>query len=147
MAFSKEFFQMNGKNVTSSLLLICSKIFEKPIFDSIYDFLDENNLFHNNQSGFRPNDFCIHQLIDITDNIFSAFDANSLLEIRGVFLDLYIEFDRVWHDALLYKLNSNGIDGNLFKLFKLFLINGLFSMVNLQSENHLQLVCQKVQQF
>ena len=67
------------------------------------------------------------------------------LEIRGVFLDLSKVFDRVWHDGLFYKLKSNGIDGKLFKLFKWFLINGLFSMVNLQSGNQLQLVCQKVQ--
>ena len=39
------------------------------------------------------------------------------MEVRGVFLDLPKAFDRVWHDGLLYKLKSNGIDGNLFKLF------------------------------
>ena len=106
-----------------SLLPICSKIFEKLIFDSIYEFLDENNLFNSNQSGFRPNDSCIHQLIDITHNIFSAFDANPSLEVRGIFLDLSKAFDRAWHDGLLYKLKSNGIDGNLFKLIKSFLNN------------------------
>ena len=59
-----------------SFLPICSKIFEKLIFDSIYDFIDKDNLFNNNQSGFRPSDSCIHQLIAITHNIFSPFDAN-----------------------------------------------------------------------
>ena len=57
------------------------------------------------------------------NNIFSAFDANSSLKVRGVFLDLFKAFDRVWHDGLLYKLKSNGIDGNLFKLMKSFLNN------------------------
>ena len=106
-----------------SLLPICSKIFEKLIFDRIYEFLHDNNLFNSNQSGFRPNDSCIHQLIDITCNIFSAFDANPSLEVSGVFLDLSKAFNRVWHDGLLYKLKSNGIDSNLFKLIKLFLNN------------------------
>ena len=32
-----------------SLLLICSKIFEKLIFDCIYDFLDQNCLLKANQ--------------------------------------------------------------------------------------------------
>ena len=104
-----------------SLLPICSKIFEKLIFDSIYAFLYKNNLFNNNQSGFRPNASCIHQLIAIARNIFSAFDANPSLEVRGVFLDLSKGFDRVWNDGPLYKLKSNGIDGNLFKLIKSFL--------------------------
>ena len=106
-----------------SLLPICSKIFEKLISDSIYEFLNKNNLFNNNQPGFRPNDSCIHQLIAITYSIFSAFDTNPSLEVRGVFLDLSKAFDRVWHDGLLYKLKSNGIDDNLFKLTKSFLNN------------------------
>ena len=106
-----------------SLLSICSRIFEELIFDSIYDFIDKNNLSNSNQSGFRPNDSCIHKLIVITHNIFSAFDANPSFEVHGVFLDLFKAFDRVWHYGLLYKLKSNGTDGNLFKLIKSFLNN------------------------
>ena len=45
------------------------------------------------------------------------------MEVCGVFLNLSKAFGRVWHDGLLYKLNSNGIDGNLFKLSKSFLNN------------------------
>ena len=99
-----------------SLLPICSKIFEKLIFDSIYEFLNKNDLFNNNQSGFRPNDSCIHQFIAITHNIFSAFDVNTSLEVRGVFLDLSKARRRVLYDGLLYKLKSYGIDVNLFEL-------------------------------
>ena len=43
------------------------------------------------------------------------------MEVHGFFLNLLKAFDRVWHDGLLYKLKSNRIDGNLFKLVKLFL--------------------------
>ena len=102
-----------------SLLPICSKIFEKLIFDSIYDFLDKNN----NQSGFRLSDCYIHPLMAITHNIFSAFDGNPSLEVPGVFLDLSKAFDRIWHDGLLYKPKSNGTDDNLLKLIKAFLNN------------------------
>ena len=56
-------------------------------------------------------------LIAVTHNIFSAFDANSSLEICGVFLDLSKAFDRVWHDGLLHKTKSNGIDSNLLNRF------------------------------
>ena len=112
-----------------SILPICSKIFENPIFDSIYDFINKYNLFNSNQSRFRPNDSSIHQLIAITPNIFSSFEAKPSLEVRSVFLDLSKAFDRAWHDSLLYKLKSNGIDGNLFKFIKLLLNNRCQSAV------------------
>ena len=50
-----------------------------------------------------------------------AFDVKPSLEVDGVFIDLSKAFDRVWHGSLFYKLKNNGIDGNLFKLIKLFL--------------------------
>ena len=96
-----------------SLLLIYFKIFEKLIFNSIYELVNKNNIFNDNQSGFRPNDSRIHQLIAITHNIFNVFDANPSLEVHGVFLDLSKAFDRVWRDGLLYILRSNRIDDNL----------------------------------
>ena len=83
--------------------------------------MKQNNLFNNTQSGFRPNDSCIDQLISITDCIFCAFDTNLSLELHGVFLNLSKAFDKVCHDGLLYKLQNNGVDGNLFCLIKSFL--------------------------
>ena len=62
----------------------------------------------------------MHQLIAITHKIFSALDANPSLEVCGIFLDLSKAFDRVSYDGLLYKPDSNGIDGNLFKLIEPF---------------------------
>ena len=47
------------------------------------------------QSGFRPGDSCVHQLISIVHEIYSAFDANPSLEVRGVFLDISKAFDSV----------------------------------------------------
>ena len=75
---------------------------------------------NSNQSGLMLNNFCIHQLIAISHDVFSAYH---LLEVRGIFLDLSKAFDRVWHDDLLYKLKSNGIGGNLFKPIESFLNN------------------------
>ena len=60
-----------------SLLPICSKIFEKVIFNWLFKYLDDNNLLNSsNQSGFQPGD---------SHDIYKAFDANPSLDVRGVF--------------------------------------------------------------
>ena len=41
------------------LLPIFGKIFEKIIFDKIYNFLFHERLSNSNQSGFRPSNFYI----------------------------------------------------------------------------------------
>ena len=104
-----------------SLLPICGKVFEKIIFNSLFVYLNNNNLLNSNQSGFRPGDSCVNQLISITHDIYKAFDANPSLEVRGVFLDLSKAFDKVWHDGLLYKLRRMGICGEYLGLIDLFL--------------------------
>ena len=48
-----------------SLLPILGKIFEKIIFNSIFEYLEENNLLCPNQSGFRPE----YQLLSIPHEI------------------------------------------------------------------------------
>ena len=95
------FTKKNSKQLVNnfrpvSLLPICSKIFEKLIFDSTFHFMIQNSLLDSCQSGFRPNDSCVNQLIFITHNTYRAFDANSSLEVvRGVFLDLSKAFGKV----------------------------------------------------
>ena len=94
-----------------SLLPICSKIFERIIYDNMLKYFLDNNLISPKQSGFRPGDSCINQLLSITHDIFTSFDYG--LEVRGVFLDISKAFDRVWHDGLIYKLKQNGIKDKL----------------------------------
>ena len=102
-----------------SLLPICSKFFERLIYNEMFTFFTENNLISPNQSGFRHGDSCVNQLLAITHEIYKSFDEG--FEVRGVFLDISKAFDKVWHDGLLLKLNQNGISGNLFKLLRDFL--------------------------
>ena len=104
-----------------SLLPIFGKIFEKCLYDAIYRYFEENNLFSNCQSGFREGDSCISQLLSITHDIMKGFDATPSLDTRGVFLDISKAFDRVWHDGLIFKLKTYGISGSLLLLIKSFL--------------------------
>ena len=103
-----------------SLLPIFGKILEKLIFDSLYSHLVSSNLLNPNQSGFRPGDSTINQLISITHTIFTAFDCNPPLDVRSVYLDISKAFDRVWHDGLIYKLKRCGVSGQLLSLIKIF---------------------------
>ena len=104
-----------------SLLPIFGKIFEKNIFNRMYNFLLNKNLLNPNQSGFRPSDSCINQLIAITHEIFEVFDCNPPLEVRSVFLDISKAFDKVWHEGLLFKIKSMGISGELYNLLENYL--------------------------
>ena len=106
-----------------SFLPVFGKLFEKIIFNRFYFFLLQKELINPNQSGFRPSDSCINQLIAITHKIFETFDCNPSLEVRLVFLDIPKAFDKVWHEGILYKLKSMGISGELYNLLENYLSN------------------------
>ena len=53
-----------------SLIPIFGKFFERLIFNSLFKYTDENELFNPNQSGFRPFDSCVNQLLSINQNFF-----------------------------------------------------------------------------
>ena len=80
-----------------SLLPNCSKILQRMIYDNMLKYFSDNNLISPKQSGVRPGDSCINQLLSITNDIFTSFDNG--LEVRGVFLDISKTFDRMWHDG------------------------------------------------
>ena len=117
----KESRQLKTNYRPISLLPICGKIFEKIIFDAIYDHLCKNQLLTLKRSGFRPGDSTVNQLIAITHQIDTAFEKFPSRETRAVFLDISKAFDKVWHEGLLFKLKSSGIAGDLLKLIQGFL--------------------------
>ena len=106
-----------------SLLPICSKIFERIIYNPVFSYLENNDLLTPNQSGFRPNDICVNQLLSIVHKIYSDFDEYPSLEARSNLLDISKAFDKVWHEGLIFKLEIIGISGNLLKFFESFLSN------------------------
>ena len=95
-------------------------------------FLD-NNLVSPKQSGFRPGDSCINQLLSITHHIFTSFDNG--LEVRGVFLDISKAFDKVWHAGLTHKWDKRQVIDFLKNRQQRVVLNGQLSswtMVNAQ---------------
>ena len=66
----------------------------------------KNKLLSLHHSGFRANDSCVDQLLFIDHNIYTAFNEYPTLESCGVFLDMSIVFDKVWHEGLILKLKA-----------------------------------------
>ena len=102
-----------------SLLPICGKIFERLLYNRLYEYFIENELISSSQSGFKSGDSCINQLLSITHDIYQSFDNG--FEVRGVFLDTSMTFDKVWHKGLIFKLKQNGVAGNFLNTLADFL--------------------------
>ena len=106
-----------------SLLPIFGKIFERVIYNSLFNYFLSNKLFTPSQSGFLLGDSCIAQLLSIIHEIQTAIDKNSTVDVREVFLDISKAFDKVWHDGLIFKLKSYGVKGERLFLLKSYLHN------------------------
>ena len=87
----------------------------------MFSFFLVNNLLAPNQSGFKPGDSCINQLLSITHEVYSSFDDG--FEVRSVFLDTSKAFDKVWHERIIFKLQQNGISDDLLNILSDFLRN------------------------
>ena len=87
----------------------------------MFRFLLENKLFTPHQSGFKPGDSCINQLLSIAHKTYKYFDDG--IEVRSAFLDISKAFDKVWHDEVIFKLEQNSISGDLLNILINFLSN------------------------
>ena len=104
-----------------------------------------NYLFSSGQSGFRAGDSCVSQLLSITHDIFTGFEADPPLDTRGVFLDMSKAFDRVWHEGLIYKLKSYRVTGPLLSLLSNFLSGRYHSgkLWHVQQNIKITIICGK----
>ena len=84
------------------------------MFNEMFKFFIENELISSNQSGFKPGDSCVNQLVSIIHEIYKCFDKGH--EVRSVFLDISKAFNKIWYDGIIFKLTQNGILGDLLKL-------------------------------
>ena len=68
-----------------SLLPVFSKVFERIIYNSLFNHFTCNKLFTPSQSGFLPGDSCIAQLLAIIHEIQTNFAISPPVDVRVVF--------------------------------------------------------------
>ena len=90
-----------------SILPVMSRLFEKLIADQLYQYMNENDMFSSNQSGFRRLHSTLTCLLKNTDDWYSGLDLGKLVGL--VFIDLKKAFDTFNHDILCHKLSFYGI--------------------------------------
>ena len=104
-----------------SLLPTISKIFERILYNQLYDYFNSNNLLAEEQYGFRTNHSTEYAAVKLVDNVSKEMELGNTP--TALYIDLSKAFDTLSFDILLYKLNYYGIKDNAFKLLKNYLTN------------------------
>ena len=103
------------------------KIFEKVVRTKITNYLEENNLFNDNQHGFRQSRSCLSQLLAHYDQITELLETDTGVDV--IYLDFSKAFDRVDFETLLQKLNTLGIGEKIGRWIHSFLTNRTQSVI------------------
>ena len=97
---------------------ICG-LLERIIKNEIVKHLDANELFSNDQYGFRAKRSCVTQLLEALEERTSLLDGGKSIDV--IYFDFAKAFDSVPHQRLLSKLNSYGISGKVLQWIATFL--------------------------
>lgn len=104
-----------------SLTCICCKFLEHIIASHIFNHLESNNFFFQNQHGFRKALSCDTQLLEFTSDLHNGMNNSKLIDC--IFLDYAKAFDRVAHCRLIAKLTALRIDSLTLSWIRNFLSN------------------------
>ena len=104
-----------------SLLPVISKPLERHIHKHLLQYLENNKLIHQYQSGFCPIHSCHIALTRLCDGWLSAINSSEI--VGTVFLDFKKAFDLVNHSILLKKLSLYVKDSSSLAFFHSYLTN------------------------
>ena len=94
-----------------SVLSFFSKIFEKIVYNLVFDFLSDNELLYDYQFGFRFKHSTQQALITLVDRVTKSIDRSNI--VVSLFIDPKKVFETVHHRILLRKLYAYGIRGKI----------------------------------
>ena len=120
------------------LLSVFSKIFARPTYNRILNFINRHKLFNKFQFGFRNNHSTFMALIIRIENLVNALDKGKCAV--GIFLDFQKAFDTVDHSILLDKLHCYGICVIANQWFFSYLSNRQQSVVYNGYESELKVI-------
>ena len=102
-----------------SILPTLSKIFESVMHDRLLVHCMDNSIITEKQAAYLKGDSTTQQLLYIVHSIRTNWANNKLTQ--GLFLDVSAAFDKVWHKALIAKLNQIGVDGTFLSTLQNYL--------------------------
>jgi hypothetical protein len=104
-----------------SLLPSISKILERVVHKRLYYFLDQQDIFYDNQYGFRKKHSTIDAVTKFITDIAQSFENKQ--STLAVYLDLSKAFDTIDHTILHKKLEYYGVRGLALDWFMTYLGN------------------------
>lgn len=98
---------------------IIRKLFEAIINNKVFEHLEKNKLFTDEQYGFWSARFTTDVLTSIAHRIIEALDVK--YTSMKITLKIPKGFGKVWHKGLLHKILSYGITVRFYSIIKSFL--------------------------
>ena len=102
-------------------MLVLSKVLEKHVHESLSTFLQQHELLHKTQSGFRAQHSCETALVNLIDLWLNTIDNSKMVGV--VLVDFKKAFDLVDHQILTNKLEIYGIKDEALMWFNTYLTN------------------------
>ena len=102
-----------------SVVPILSKLLERHVNIHLQNYLKDNNILHERQSGFREGFSCVDAVHGLVSDCVYSKSKGEVVSL--IFLDFKKAFDCVNHSLLLVKLKNIGIFGKLHCFLSSFL--------------------------
>ena len=87
-------------------------IFERAVYNQLYEYFVLNNLLYPSQYGFRTKHSTEDAAIELIDNILEYIERDPYEQVMAIFLDLSKAFNTIDHNILFEKLKHYGIHCN-----------------------------------
>ena len=102
-----------------SVIPVLAKIVEKFVTKQTQKYLNDNGIYYDNQSGFRPLFSTNTALLNLSEDILESMNNGDVT--GAVMLDVQKAFDSIDHFILLAKMGYVGMSPNVIKWFRSYL--------------------------